>query len=423
MESTSRRSLLQVRLLLRLEQGPVRTASELAVAVDAQRPSVSRSLKTLRNDNLVERRRNGWNLTPTGVDEAKRCKQELSQAVDSLRRTLEGVASVELMKAKNAMSKSLVGGVLAETMGSTSFGAFGSAAGALPKGVAQPFSLMVEKMFSQSVAPLADMQRKLSRVIAQAISIPDLGLVISRNNAIVARAIEDIQAVYSVPDIRINGFDKVLYPGVLLDIRDISASYRSLLSDTAKIAIPRQDSSKVHHTWSRMLIPSSTVGNFTRSLRAQVALPPEANNEPLPPLSDREDQQALLDLLTYLNPDLADRWKGSWQALSDSNPDRLRQAAFSYRELIRMVLDELAPDVEVDPSKQGSKRKAQVRQVLDGREADFAGAMVEGLPKLYDSLSKSAHTPYRNEVAVRAALMAGDGLLLFLLSNLGGYDA
>ena len=82
-----------------------------------------------------------------------------------------------------------------------------------------------------------------------------------------------------------------------------------------------------------------------------------------------------------------------------------------------MVLDELAPDVEVDHSKQGSRRKMQVRQVLNGREGDFAGAMVEGLPKLYDFFSKSTHTSYRNEVAVQAALMAGDGLLLILLSR------
>ena len=41
------------------------------MAVDAQRPSVSRSLKTLRNDNLVERKRSGWKLTLTGEDEGE----------------------------------------------------------------------------------------------------------------------------------------------------------------------------------------------------------------------------------------------------------------------------------------------------------------------------------------------------------------
>ena len=306
MKPASRRSLLQVRILLRLEQGPARTVSELAVAVGASRPSVSRSLKTLRNDRLVARRRNGWTLTLTGEEEAKRCNQELSRVVESLRRTFKGVASVELMKAGNSLSESLVGGVLAKTMASTSLAPFPSATlGGLPKVVAQPFSSMLGDVISQSVAPLADTQRTLST-------------------------------------------DRVT----------------------------------------------------------------------LLPIREQENPQEILERsLTDLNPDLVDKWQGSWQALSDSNPDRLSQAASSYRELIRMVLDELAPDVEVDPSKQGSKRKMQVRQVLDGREGNFAEAMVEGLPRLYDFLSKSAHTSYRNEVAVQAALMAGDGLLLILLSS------
>ena len=424
MTSASRRSLLQTRILLRLEQGPVRTISELAVAVDAQRPSVSRSLKTLRSNNLVERRRSGWKLTLTGEDEAKRCNQELSLVADSLRRTYKAATAVEVMKARNTMSESFVSGVMATNMSSFALTPPGSALDAFPKTVPQLFSPTPIDMFAQSIAPLADTQRRLSKVFAQSIALPDLGFVVSRNNAMIASAIEDIQAVYSAPHIRVQGFDKVFYPGVLRDIRDISASYRMLFSESSTNAAAIRDLTAIQQIWSRMLIPSSTVASFTHSLRSGVALRPEPNSETLPPLSDREDPRELLDLLLAdLNPDLVDRWKGSWQALGDSNPDRLSQAAFSYRELIRMVLDELAPHVEVDPSEQGSKRKKQVRQVLDGREGEFAGAMVEGLPKLYDFLSKSAHTTYRNEVAVQAALMAGDGLLLILLSGRRGYDS
>ena len=318
----------------------------------------------------------------------------------------------------------------------------GSALDAFPKTVPQLFSptpidmfaqsiapladtqRRLSKVFAQSIAPLADTQRRLSKVFARSIALPNLGFVVSRNNAMIASAIEDIQAVYSAPHIRVQGFDKVFYPGVLRDIRDINASYRMLFSESSTMAAGIRDLTAMQQIWSRMLIPSSIVASFTHSLRSGVALRPEPNSETLPPLSDRETPRELLDLLLAdLNPGLVDRWKGSWQALGDSNPDRLSQAAFSYRELIRMVLDELAPHVEVDPSEQGSKRKKQVRQVLDGREGEFAGAMVEGLPKLYDFLSKSAHTTYRNEVAVHAALMAGDGLLLILLSGRRSYDS
>ena len=439
MKPASRRSLLQVRILLRLQQGPTRTVSELATAVGARRPSVSRSLKTLRNDELVARKRNGWTLTPTGADEANRCDHELSRAADSLRRTIQGVAAVDVMKSANPISGSLAGGVMAKTMGSTSLASLVEAHRPLSSitqsltslaEAHRPLSVIAQSLtplaeahrplsvVAQSLAPLAEAHRTLSGVMAQSLAIPNLGLVISRNNAMIAGAIEDIQAVCSAPNIRVHGVGNVLYPGVLRDIQDIGDSYHTLLSETAKITVAREDLSEMHHSWSRMLVPSSTLANFTYSLRSEVALEPEMDSVTLPHISDGEAPQETLEhLLTDLNPDLVDKWQGSWQALRESNPDGLSQASFSYRELIRMVLDELAPNVEVDHSKQESKRKKQVRHVLDGREGDFAQAMVEGLPRLYDFLSKSAHTSYRNRVAVQAALLAGDGLLLILLSS------
>ena len=148
MKPASRRSLLQVRILLRLQQGPARTVSELAAAVGAWRPSVSRSLKTLRNDELVARNRNGWTLTPTGEEEANRRNHELSRVADNVRRTIEGVAAVDLMKSTNPISESLVGGVMAKTMGSTSLASLAEAY--------RPLSVI-----SQSLTSLAEARRPL----------------------------------------------------------------------------------------------------------------------------------------------------------------------------------------------------------------------------------------------------------------------
>ena len=425
MKSASRRSLLQVRILLRLEQGPARTVSELAATVGAQRPSVSRSLKTLRGDKLVVRNRYGWTLTLAGEEEATRSHQELSRVADNLRRTVQGITAVDLMKSVSPIPESLVGGVLANTVGSASITSLAevqrplTGVGEIAQSIAslaevqRPLTRVGEIV--QSIASLAETHHALSGAIARSMAVPNLGLIISRNSAMVAQAIENIQSVCSAPQIRMHGFDKVLYPGVLRDIQDIGASHHTLLSE---IAVASEGLSEIQHSWSRMLVPSSTVANFTHSLRSEVALEPETDSMALSRVPDQENPRERLELLlTDLNPDLVDKWRGSWQVLRESNPDRLSQAAFSYRELIRMVLDELVPNFEVDHSIQGSKRKMQVRQVLDGREADFAGAMVEALPKLYDFLSKPAHTSYRNEGAVQAALMAGDGLLLILLSN------
>ena len=366
-----------------------------------------------------------------GEEEATRSHQELSRVADNLRRTVQGITAVDLMKSVSPIPESLVGGVLANTVGSASITSLAEAqrrltvAGETVQSIAslaevqRPLTGVGEIV--QSIASLAETHHALSGAIARSMAVPNLGLIISRNSAMVAQAIENIQAVCSAPQIRMHGFDKVLYPGVLRDIQDIGASHHTLLSE---IAVASEGLSEIQHSWSRMLVPSSTVANFTHSLRSEVALKRETDGVPSPRIPDRENPKEVLErLLTELNPDLVDKWQGSWQVLRESNPDRLSQSAFSYRELIRMVLDELAPDFEVDRSKQRSKRKMQVRQVLDGSEADFAGTMVEALPKLYDFLSKPSHTAYRNEVAVQAALMAGDGLLLILLSNKRDYNS
>ena len=360
-----------------------------------------------------------------GEEEATRSHQELSRVADNLRRTVQGITAVDLMKSVSPIPESLVGGVLANTVGSASITSLAevqrplTGVGEIAQSIAslaevqRPLTRVGEIV--QSIASLAETHHALSGAIARSMAVPNLGLIISRNSAMVAQAIENIQSVCSAPQIRMHGFDKVLYPGVLRDIQDIGASHHTLLSE---IAVASEGLSEIQHSWSRMLVPSSTVANFTHSLRSEVALEPETDSMALSRVPDQENPRERLELLlTDLNPDLVDKWRGSWQVLRESNPDRLSQAAFSYRELIRMVLDELVPNFEVDHSIQGSKRKMQVRQVLDGREADFAGAMVEALPKLYDFLSKPAHTSYRNEGAVQAALMAGDGLLLILLSN------
>ena len=500
-------------------------------------------MKTLRNDNLVERKRNGWYLTSTGVDEAKRCNQELSRAARRVKRAIKPIAiGSELMKAKDPLfeslegesapsfskgimealalsneamraNKSLIGSLGVEiapsftkgmeeattlaneamkankalidslgvdtvpsfTMGIVGASALGDEAmkankalinslgfdtvpcftkgivgasalgneamkankalidslgvgidstfhksleNAQSKEVSQFFPSGLDNRLSQALAPLAETQHRLSGVTAQFAAMPDLGFIFSQNNTLIAKAVENVQALDPVSGTRIEGFSGALYRGVLRDVQNIGTSIRSLFSETATIAGETRDFSGMQQTWSRMLIPSSSVANFTQSLRSGVEVKPDTAIEIVPPLPHREDtEEPLYLLLIDLNPDLADKWRGSWEALEGSNPDGLSQAAFSYRELVRMVLDELAPNVEVDHSKQGSKRKQQVRQVLSGSEGEFAYTMVVGLSKLYDFLSKPAHTIYRNRLAVRAALMSGDGLLLLLLSS------
>ena len=491
METTSRRSFLQARILVRLHQEPARTLSGLATGVKAKRPSVSRSLKTLQSNKLVQRTRKGWALTAAGVVEADRCSRELSSELlkassamsqtfsiadasladtclrisEAFAKSVTPLAETQFGRSK-ALAKSLT--PLAEThfgvskalaksltpLAETQFGVSKALAKSLTplaktqfgrsKALAKSLAPLAETQFgrskalaksltplaktqfgrskalAKSLAPLAETQLDVSRAFAKSFATPSLGDVISQHNSIIASAIENTQALFSAPRVRAYGLDGASYPGAFSDIQEINLSYGALLSETARTAGEESDLAEVHTAWSRMLSPSSSVASFSHSLRSEVTQELEKSKAS----SDVRPwgSEGLLDeLLAEVNPGLVRKRKGSAQVLlDDSNPDRLSQSASSHRELIRMTLDELAPGVKADPSVPGSKRKKQVRQILDGREADFASAMGEGLDKLYAFLCKSVHNSYEDEIKVQGALTAGNGVLLFILSSRRG---
>ena len=72
---------------------------------------MSRSLKTLRNDELVVRKRKCWTLTLAGEEEANQRSQDLSRAANTLRRTIEGVGAADQSMSVNPVSEPLVEGV------------------------------------------------------------------------------------------------------------------------------------------------------------------------------------------------------------------------------------------------------------------------------------------------------------------------
>ena len=111
-----------------------------------------------------------------GEEEAKRCNQELTGAADSLNRAIKGIAAVELMQATKPISESLVSGVLAKTMGGTSFAPLVERQLAISGAIAQSFAPLVERQLAisaisgaiaQSFAPLAERQLAISGAIAQ----------------------------------------------------------------------------------------------------------------------------------------------------------------------------------------------------------------------------------------------------------------
>ncbi len=117
------------------------------------------------------------------------------------------------------------------------------------------------------------------------------------------------------------------------------------------------------------------------------------------------ERGALDDLdraLTDLDSALLTVRHGAWAALDSSQPDALRQAAHSGRELIRQVLDRLAPDAEVKKASWFQtgvvRRRDRVRLAMEkcqGRASQSTARIIEAQCNLmdatYDRLSALAH--------------------------------
>lgn len=102
----------------------------------------------------------------------------------------------------------------------------------------------------------------------------------------------------------------------------------------------------------------------------------------------KEEQRITSELeimLKDLDPDLFAMYKGAWDALSSGSEDAYRHCISSIRELIRQVLNKLAP---------GDKtRKQRVREIIgSSTQAELVEAIAKVVDELYAVLSAKEHT-------------------------------
>jgi hypothetical protein len=138
------------------------------------------------------------------------------------------------------------------------------------------------------------------------------------------------------------------------------------------------------------------------------------------------------EALSKINPHLVEIRRGAWAALASNQPDSIRQAAHSGRELIDQVLKEGAPDAEItaqssfqaDPtSKSGVTRRMRFKflmQKYKGSVSNSDMAIVEKscdlVAAIDDRLKAHAHgrsAPSLNDV--KDALTAAESGLRRLL--------
>lgn len=117
--------------------------------------------------------------------------------------------------------------------------------------------------------------------------------------------------------------------------------------------------------------------------------------------------------LREIDPSLNELRHGASSALVSGQPDSIRQAAHSARELIRQVLDLLAPadEIKASPQFQASKdatsgvtRKMRIRYVIKKRHPNISDSdteiieiLCQLIDQLYGKLSAEAHRDAREE--------------------------
>jgi hypothetical protein len=147
-----------------------------------------------------------------------------------------------------------------------------------------------------------------------------------------------------------------------------------------------------------------------------------------------EHVHTLTTLLSSVDANLELKRLGAWQTFKGISKDRLSQSAHSMREVIRLLLDILAPDEKiilcpwyvkpVDP-KVSVTRKMRVKYCLSGPSGSSSESTVNYIESLsrfvdesYAKLSNEAHSNTNlDPTIVKAFLDSGELVILMILLN------
>jgi len=432
-----RSSTLRLTLLHELRNEPATSITALAERVGKLRPSVSRSLKVLREENLVAYEDGEWRITPAGEEELDRSVKNLQTAVARSQRSLVALSSLGARPIVLPGLDSGLGPILSGLMPFSSsskpilfpsldigldsifpdmrpfFSPFREIAAAV-----RPFDDSQSGTLGQVLQPLLDAQIEnsaLARFTLSDRSAPGFSSFVQLYNRDLASAIDDTLALRRLalnPVVDSKLPKLVDFPPVSVHLPAIAASVRALGRELSRQA---ESTLAMDRPPMTLIAPPTATAAYTRSVRLWYE---EDSPAGLPqgyllgdPAPDIQSWLAALD------PSFAEMHRGAWNALQSGGPDSPRHAVVSMRELLRVVLKRLVPDQEL--SEDGKTRlKARLRKLLGGSEstAEFAASMSVALDGLYDRLNASTHGEASSGV-VFGLLLAVDGVLVVVMDH------
>lgn len=246
--------------------------------------------------------------------------------------------------------------------------------------------------------------------------IPDTSLLLGDTKAI-SRVADSALGINSMLIGAGTQADRLVAP--LRDFAAATASYSALHTEQVARLVGGFDLAELEAF--RFALPTASVRDYGFSVHHYAAISVATEETAIADSATNEVGDLLDERLTKLDLSLVDLRRGARDALSSHSRDKVRQATHSSRELLRAVLDMLAPE-DVVPAKEGRPtRKERVRYLFRGRSnslSQYIDAQAYAINEMYSRLSNLAHTGNSIELSALCAINACETLLLNILVEL-----
>ena len=225
----------------------------------------------------------------------------------------------------------------------------------------------------------------------------------------VEQAMERLTSVVNIP-----GFKAVMQVLSTYDFRGLSADIQAI-QNMSRFAQPPVAFPRIRSSWLDAPLMEPTKYHIPRAV-------------------EESEKETIEVLLGNLEPELERKRQGSWQTFQGKSQDRLSQAMSSMREVLRQLLDILAPEEDIPKAPWYSKprqggnaitRKMRVRYALAGNSPNVSQSTLKLIESLASSVDETYHVLSAEshrldeslDAQVEAHLKLSEAVILTLLVN------